>query len=113
MNPVFEELLDEVRLEHEIEVIHGGHVSHADPYATRVGKKTLATPGDPLALLLAHVKKSSLRLMDFFAQLDKDNSMSVTRTEFKKGMKVRSCLKAKIGSSATPHIHPHLTDVIT
>ncbi|KAK2161703.1 hypothetical protein LSH36_111g03008 [Paralvinella palmiformis] len=90
VNPAFEELLEEVRLEHQIEVIHGGRVSHADPYATRVGRKIPATPGDPLALLLAHVKKSSLRLMDFFAQLDKDNSMSVSKSEFKKGMKVRS-----------------------
>ncbi len=77
-----------MRLERpDIEVVHGGHVSHADPYATRARKKTMPTPGDPLALLMAHVKRSNLRLMDFFAQLDKDNSMSLTKSEFRKGMR--------------------------
>ena len=74
-----------------LEVIHGGHVRHGDPYGQR-RRRQLATPGDPLALLMEHVKKSGLRLFDLFAQLDKDSSMSVTKAEFKRGMKVRGKL---------------------
>ena len=88
VNPQFEQLLEEVRAMRVLDVLHGGHVRHSDPYAKRT-RKHRHLLGDPLALLMEHVKKSSIRLMDLFAQLDKDNSMSLTKSEFKRGMKVR------------------------
>ncbi len=48
-----------------------------------------AVMGDPLTILMEYVKQSSLRLMDLFAQFDRDNSMSVSKKEFKIGLKVR------------------------
>ena len=87
MNPEFEALLEEIRAIKVLDVLHGGHVRHSDPYAKRT-QKNRQILGDPLALLMEHVKKSSIRLMDLFAQLDKDNSMSLTKSEFKKGLKV-------------------------
>ena len=88
VNPHFEGLLEEVQSWRKLRVIHGGHVTHADPYAKRK-KKEGTFLGDPLTLMMEFVKKSGLRLFDFFAQLDKDNSMSVTKAEFKRGMKVQ------------------------
>ena len=87
INPLFERLLDALHRVRKLEVIHGGHVTHGDPYAKR-RRRLNTTPGDPMALLMEFVKKSGLRLFDFFAQLDKDNSMSVSKAEFKRGMKV-------------------------
>lgn len=87
INPQFESLLEALHAVRRVEVIHGAHVRHSDPYAKRK-RKPVATPGDPLALLMEYVKKSGLRLFDLFAQLDKDNSMTVSKAEFKLGMKV-------------------------
>ena len=88
VNPEFRQLLSQVRADRELEVLHGGHVRHDDPYAKRERRRAAAIAGDPLAILMEYVKQSSLRLMDVFAQFDKDNSWSVGRDEFKRGMKV-------------------------
>ena len=47
--------------------------------------------GDPLMVFFEHIKSSNLRLWDMFSQLDKDKSLTISRDEFRNGMKVRQC----------------------
>ncbi|ELU04281.1 hypothetical protein CAPTEDRAFT_194577 [Capitella teleta] len=86
INRQFEALLEELHSTRPLAVIHDAQVSHGGVYAQRK-RKLVATPGDPLALLMEFVKKSGLRLFDLFAQLDKDNSMTVSKAEFRSGVK--------------------------
>ncbi|XP_022103215.1 leucine-rich repeat-containing protein 74A-like isoform X2 [Acanthaster planci] len=41
---------------------------------------------DPLKLLVQHIEKNNLRIWDLFKAYDKDNSLTVTRDEFKNGI---------------------------
>ena len=68
-------------------VIHGGFIAHSDLMMER-RKRARPLLGDPLQLLFDHVRNSNLRLWDLFAQFDKDKSLSLTRDEFKHGMRV-------------------------
>ena len=44
---------------------------------------------DPISILKEHITQHGLRLVDFFKQLDKDGSGSISRDEFVLGLKVR------------------------
>ncbi|XP_078480982.1 uncharacterized protein LOC100187037 isoform X1 [Ciona intestinalis] len=50
-------------------------------------KKVAPKPrADPMTKLRQYMEENNLRLVDFFNQVDEDNSMSVTREEFQKGI---------------------------
>lgn len=84
----FELELEEIQASgRPLEVLHGGLVMQGDVYLQN-GKRKKPLLGDPLQLLFEHVKNSNLRLWDLFAQFDKDKSLSISRDEFKNGMKV-------------------------
>ena len=43
---------------------------------------------DPMTILKTYMKAKNLRLFDLFRGMDKDGSKSVTREEFKEGIRV-------------------------
>ena len=61
-----------------LKVIHGG--------AGGAHGKADARP-KPMKVLKDYVKNNQMRLFDFFSMMDKDKSMSLTITEFAKGLK--------------------------
>jgi len=48
-----------------------------------------ASQADPMTKLRKYIEDNNLRLVDFFNQFDEDNSMTVTRDEFQRGVEVR------------------------
>jgi len=45
---------------------------------------------EPITILKQHITQQGLRLIDFFKQLDKDGSGSISRDEFVFGLKVNT-----------------------
>ena len=88
VNEAFQKLLQKVHDSgRSLEVLHGGRVRHDAPHIRRVVGKGPAM-GDPMIILMDYIRQRNLRMMDLFTQFDKDNSWSVTRREFKRGMRV-------------------------
>ncbi|XP_013388763.1 leucine-rich repeat-containing protein 74A isoform X2 [Lingula anatina] len=52
-----------------------------------VKEKEVERPKEPLQILLDFVQEKGINLMELFSQFDEDNSWSVSRDEFKQGMK--------------------------
>jgi len=44
---------------------------------------------DPITILMEYIRLKNLRLVDMFRSLDGDNSKSISRDEFKRGLMVR------------------------
>lgn len=61
-------------------------------YKGAVGRfeKAAEKEADPLKLLIQYIEKNNLRIWDLFKAYDKDNSLTVTREEFKNGIMVRA-----------------------
>ena len=59
-------------------------------YKGAVGQfeKPAEKEADPLKLLIQYIEKNNLRIWDLFKAYDKDNSLTVTREEFKNGIMV-------------------------
>lgn len=63
----------------ELRITHGG-----------LGAVTKAKPRqDPMIVLKQYIEDRNLRLVDFFNQVDKDKSLSVSPDEFRRGLQVR------------------------
>lgn len=57
------------------------------PNCTKTDFFSFALSQDVLNLLLEYIELRGLRVVDFFRQLDKDNSKKITRAEFMNGVK--------------------------
>ena len=81
MNKDFVDLLEEIKK---------GRPNFLVFYKGAIGKfeKGQEKEGDPLKLLVQHIEKNNLRIWDLFKAYDKDNSLTVTRDEFKNGIMV-------------------------
>ncbi|XP_077991353.1 uncharacterized protein LOC144445611 [Glandiceps talaboti] len=80
----FEELLKDILEERpHLRVEHGGTGGYG--YRRRE-TQSLKHPVDPMSYLLDYIQKNNLRLLDLFQRFDKDKSLSVSRSEFKKGI---------------------------
>lgn len=56
-----------------------------------ISRKKLFSTEEPLMLLYKHIQEKNLRLVDLFNIFDEDNSMTLDRDEFTKGMMVLLC----------------------
>ena len=82
MNKDFVDLLEEIKR---------GRTSFLVFYKGAIGKfeKPQEKEADPLKLLVQYIEKNNLRIWDLFKAYDKDNSLTVTRDEFRNGILVR------------------------
>ncbi|XP_038075125.1 leucine-rich repeat-containing protein 74A-like isoform X2 [Patiria miniata] len=71
-----------------LEQIKQGRSNFLVFYKGAIGKfeKPAEKEVDPLKLLVQHIEKNNLRIWDLFKAYDKDNSLTVTREEFKNGI---------------------------
>ncbi|XP_073244813.1 uncharacterized protein [Porites lutea] len=82
VNAEFEELLEDVLDERTNLSVQCGTAMQGKDRVKRMKKKV-----DVLNLLLEYIELRGLRVVDFFRQLDKDNSKKITRAEFMNGVK--------------------------
>ena len=55
-----------------------------------IGAVTKAKPRqDPMIVVKQYIEERNLRLVDFFNQVDKDKSLSVSPEEFRRGLQVK------------------------
>ena len=79
-------LLDEIQLERPLFVKYGITLRHDD---IRKGERPVVLDtDDPVTILFEFMKTKNLRLIDLLHNLDKDNSETLTRDEFRRGMEV-------------------------
>ncbi|XP_064609174.1 leucine-rich repeat-containing protein 74A-like [Liolophura sinensis] len=77
--------LKDLQTQRPVKVTHGHIVSGLDPQMS-LGPEVMNTD-DPLLLLFEYTKGRNLRLIDLFKSLDKDKSETITRGEFRNGLK--------------------------
>ncbi|CAH3038932.1 unnamed protein product [Pocillopora meandrina] len=82
VNAEFEDLLEEVLDERPNLSVQCGTAMKGKDRVKRMKKKV-----DVLNLLLEYIELRGLRVVDFFRQLDKDNSKKISRAEFMNGVK--------------------------
>ena len=83
----FLDAVDEINKERRLAVVHGIIL---DQFGTGHGETTDDfLNADPMMVLMEFMRLKNLRLIDLFQAMDKDNSMSLTRDEFKDGLQVQ------------------------
>lgn len=82
VNAEFEDLLEDVLDERTNLNVQCGTAMRGKDRVTSMKKKV-----DVLNLLLEYIELRGLRVVDFFRQLDKDNSKKISRAEFMNGVK--------------------------
>ena len=82
----FVALLKEIREVRPLYVKYGNELRHDD---LRKGDIPIVLDtDDPVTILFEFMKTKNLRLIDLLHNLDKDNSDTLTRDEFRRGMEV-------------------------
>ena len=85
----FVDLIDQIRRRRtkrassEFSVIYGRAIHDPDFYITAA--EAVDRVNDPLTILFKYIKEKGYRLLDLFAQFDKNRSSSLTFEEFKNG----------------------------
>lgn len=95
MTGAFEEMRIRMQKEKQLQVVHGGVVGSIDTCQPVDLNDTVdsidpmeAFRRDPMTKLKQYVQDAGLRMLDLFKQFDKDQSMTVSREEFIKGITV-------------------------
>ncbi len=80
--------LEKVRETRSLEIKHG-HIMRLETEVAKYGDtKDPFVYEDPMTVLLEFMRLQNLRLVDMFTSMDEDGSRTLTREEFRKGLKV-------------------------
>ena len=85
INVLFLTLYEEVRDKQEIHIKHG---MYADQEGNDIETDNVFSHEDPMMVLMELMRVMGLRLIDLFSALDKDQSRSLSKDEFKSGLMV-------------------------
>lgn len=88
VNENFQTMEDSLAMSRGLTVIHDGVVRNRRGNWREEYDPKKALERDPMMKLKAFMAKSKFRMIDLFKEFDKDGSMSVTKDEFFKGLKV-------------------------
>ena len=78
-------LYEEIRERQDIHIKHG---IYADQDGKDMQTENVFSHEDPMMVLMELMRVMGLRLIDLFSALDKDQSRSLTKDEFKSGLMV-------------------------
>ncbi|XP_064624186.1 leucine-rich repeat-containing protein 74A-like [Lineus longissimus] len=93
----FVELKDKLEKDRVMRILHGTIISdlNFEPEQNLVMELKTGIMDDPMTKVRNYCDKAGLRLIDLFKQFDKDQSMSLTREEIRKGIKVKKIKMSK------------------
>ncbi|KAK2154464.1 hypothetical protein LSH36_268g00017 [Paralvinella palmiformis] len=105
--------LDEVHeMRGESLIVIYGLAMHEDQIKMIQQEEASFAKQDPITILMEYIRLKNLRLVDMFRSLDGDNSKSISRDEFKRGL-MTFTIVASFQSSGVPVTDPMLDRIIS